>query len=268
MEAIAVLSSKKVIDDWKHQTKPTTIPGWNRVLGEFVFDYLYNDMLLSDCEVSLVNVKSTYERSELTEFTGNIKSVYMLDNNSEFMFGMFRSLVKEDPIDTRLVRRINKSLTKNVLDGRKYNVGERPGEWRKETYTFGDGKTGCTPPKIASRMTELMTLMEGQKAESLQIAAVSHCLFQNIHPFADGNGRTGRALTNYYLMSQNFTPLIFLNEYKDMYYDALRKFDEDKTNALPLYEYMRLMHELTWKDEDVDIPMSASFAMFNERKED
>lgn len=38
-------------------------------------------------------------------------------------------------------------------------------------------------------------------------AAAFHALFENIHPFADGNGRTGRILLNYLLEKRDILPL-------------------------------------------------------------
>jgi len=47
-----------------------------------------------------------------------------------------------------------------------------------------------------------------------------------IHPFADGNGRVGRTLLNYYLMTHGYPPLVLYSEDKKTYYLALSVFDE------------------------------------------
>ena len=53
-----------------------------------------------------------------------------------------------------------------------------------------------------------------------------HLKFESIHPFADGNGRTGRTLMNYYLMINGLPPTILYEEDKKAYYMALAVYDK------------------------------------------
>ena len=53
-----------------------------------------------------------------------------------------------------------------------------------------------------------------------------HLNFESIHPFADGNGRVGRTLMNYFLMIHQHPPTIFYEEDKEVYYMALATFDK------------------------------------------
>ncbi|MGE9963813.1 Fic family protein [Fusicatenibacter saccharivorans] len=48
-----------------------------------------------------------------------------------------------------------------------------------------------------------------------------HLRFEEIHPFAGGNGRVGRTLLNYYLMTHDYPPMILYSEDKRTYYMAL-----------------------------------------------
>lgn len=43
---------------------------------------------------------------------------------------------------------------------------------------------------------------------ALTAAAFFHAKFENIHPFADGNGRTGRLVMNYLLVIHNHPPIV------------------------------------------------------------
>lgn len=51
----------------------------------------------------------------------------------------------------------------------------------------------------------------------LEIAAYIHCEIIKIHPFEDGNGRTARAMMNYYLLRNNCMPIIIWYNVRDEY---------------------------------------------------
>ena len=76
-------------------------------------------------------------------------------------------------------------------------------------------------------------------------AAYLHARFENIHPFADGNGRVGRTLVNYYLMIHNSPPLIVYEEDKKLYFECLQRFDEEE-ELEPLTRFLAYETEKTW----------------------
>jgi Fic family protein len=56
----------------------------------------------------------------------------------------------------------------------------------------------------------------------VEIAALAHYKFVYIHPFYDGNGRTGRLLMNLILMRAGYPPVIILKEERLAYYEYLQ----------------------------------------------
>ena len=61
--------------------------------------------------------------------------------------------------------------------------------------------------------------------EKLESVLDTHIQFERIHPFSDGNGRTGRMLMNYSLLQEGFPPLIIEKETKATYVELLAKQD-------------------------------------------
>ena len=110
----------------------------------------------------------------------------------------------------------------------------------------GRGEVGAAPEDVAEEMAELLAELEDAGPEqSLTAAAYFHAKFENIHPFADGNGRTGRLAMNYLLALRDHPPIIIHEEDRRDYYGALEAWDEAQTLE-PLRAFLQAQLEKTW----------------------
>lgn len=62
--------------------------------------------------------------------------------------------------------------------------------------------------------------------------ALFHLKFESIHPFIDGNGRTGRLILNFELMKNGLVPINIKNKDKRRYYDAFKLYNESEDSSL------------------------------------
>jgi Fic family protein len=138
-------------------------------------------------------------------------------------------LVKQNGLITnRIILEIQKELEGN-------NAGFRrlPGTALKNSST---GETIYTPPQDFEEINRLMTNLEKFindpsicDLDPLVKMAVIHYQFESIHPFYDGNGRTGRIINILYLITQNLQnlPVLYLSRYiiqnKSDYYRLLQE---------------------------------------------
>ena len=103
-----------------------------------------------------------------------------------------------------------------------------PGEYRWDMRYVTSSSIFPPPP---ARVPELMgALLASPLAHpGVATAALFHLVFEDIHPFGDGNGRTGRALLNLMLMEAGFPPIAFKadRESARRYYDAIAAFAGD-----------------------------------------
>ncbi len=106
----------------------------------------------------------------------------------------------------------------------------------------------ATPEETPAKMEELVNWyreqLEREDANPIFIAALFHHRFINIHPFDDGNGRTGRLLMNFILMKYGFPPAIIKTEDKLNYYRALQQADGGAVDVFVEYIAKNLVRSL------------------------
>jgi Fic family protein len=130
----------------------------------------------------------------------------------------------------RLVRELHKELTHEARATQYSN----PGEFRESQNWIGGSRPDnarFVPPPPAEMLLSLGELEQFMHAEdNIPIvikAGLIHAQFETIHPFLDGNGRTGRMLITFYLWKEGFleTSVLFLSSYfkrhQQVYYEKL-----------------------------------------------
>ncbi|MEM7572859.1 MAG: Fic family protein [Bacteroidota bacterium] len=134
------------------------------------------------------------------------------------------------PVSTRLIKKVHQRLMQGVRGKQK-----SPGEFRRSQVWIG-GRTPETavivpPPweEIEGLLSDLEYFIHNQNLQlpPLIRVAITHYQFEAIHPFLDGNGRTGRMLIMLQLLHYGLLkhPTLYLSDFIDkhrsLYYDHL-----------------------------------------------
>ena len=141
------------------------------------------------------------------------------------------------PVSTRLIREIHERLLMGV---RGANL--QPGQLRQSQNWIGPaGSTINTatfipppPHEVPDQLGELERFIHSEEAMPALIRiGLTHAQFETIHPFLDGNGRTGRLLITFLLCQQEILqqPVLYLSHYlkanRAEYYDHLQNVRAD-----------------------------------------
>ena len=119
-----------------------------------------------------------------------------------------------------------KSLHGILLRGTKAEVlGFPVGEYKTITNYVGDRETAPVE-EVASRMEALLADYEAGEADCKALVRF-HYLFESIHPFQDGNGRTGRLLLFKECLRRGVIPFIIEDSKKAFYYRGLREYERN-----------------------------------------
>lgn len=122
-----------------------------------------------------------------------------------------------------------------MIEHNKAGIRKNPGTKLINSKT---GEVIYTPPQDEKEIRDLLKnledyINENDDVDPLIKMALIHYQFESIHPFYDGNGRTGRILNVLYLVLNNLldSPILYLSNYinknKDEYYRLFTEFREN-----------------------------------------
>jgi len=198
----------------------------------------------------------------------------MLDHFDAFEYMMRNT---EHPLDESLLKEINKRVTLHTLSYRSPDA--IPGEYTTTDIAAGDTVFGdheelvARVPKLLDStekaiQTVLQTQDVSQEQSMLQaqvdsianssdapnvphpmvLAARFHGFYEYLHPFRDGNGRTGRLISNYILLRLGHPILIIPSEARQEHISALRMIRTEATDE-HLIRFFFKMAKLRMKNE-------------------
>ena len=138
----------------------------------------------------------------------------------------------------------------SIILGREMKVRRVPGTKLLNSAT---GDVVDTPPEGEDLLRRLLSnlfrwLHEDDEVDPIIKAAIAHYQFEAIHPFTDGNGRTGRILVVLYLAEQRLlrSPALFLSSAilsnREEYYQAIKNATESKKLTSYLIWFLEVLH--------------------------
>ena len=175
----------------------------NETLKNFIIDFAFNTTSIEGNTISLKQAQNLL-LNNLTPANKTLREIYDLQNTEK----VFLDLLHKKNLNHELICEIHDSL----MD----NIDLRKGYRTEEVRIF-----------IKTDMDLLIKWYEENKNKlhPLVLAGIFHHKFEKIHPFMDGNGRTGRMLINWILLSNNYPPLVIRKKNRTKYLSALNKAD-------------------------------------------
>ena len=136
-------------------------------------------------------------------------------------FKMFDEVIKslDKPLTIEMIKSYHFQLKAGVFED--YANGYPIGEFKKYKNHVSDIETELSE-NIPARVAELVHNYE-KSDKTIKDIARFHAEYEHIHPFQDGNGRTGRAIMLKQCLDANIIPVIVRADEKLLYYSALHQ---------------------------------------------
>ncbi|MBI2045346.1 Fic family protein [Candidatus Pacearchaeota archaeon] len=195
---------------------------------EFAKEFIFNSNNIEGSKIPPERVKEIIDTGDTKYNDRNeVKEV----KNSILAFEYLKKSFK---FNLTSIKRLYHILTKDLLMAGNIPY---PKGFKKEKVIVGDSQT--TPPeKVREELTNLLNWYRANKNKihPLILAFEFHKRYEDIHPFRDGNGRTGRLIMNKILMSAGYYAMVVYKENKLAYFNALEQAIEGRSKGY--YQFM------------------------------
>jgi len=216
---------ERLRNDFKRKLKRLDEKLIEDMFRDFKTFYIYNTNAIEGNTLTLEETNLLLNENKTPE--GNdLKEIYDHINEKD----AFDFILKNKPeINNELIVKLH-----SMLLGK---IDKRVGYYRQHNVrVFGASFETSPAVHVKADMSILLKWYSKNKGilHPLVLAAIFHEKFERIHPFYDGNGRTGRILSNLILLQRNYPPLIIENARRKDYYKVLsaaHKADLTKTDV-------------------------------------
>ena len=204
------------------------------VFENFILSFAVNS---TSIEGNTINLKEAHELFTKDKIPKNktLREIYDLKNTKKVILFLKE---KSSKIDGDLIIKVHDMLLENI-DKR---IGFRTHEIRIFGQPFKPSPAGYVKADI--KILVDWYNKNKTKLNPLVLAILFHHKFEKIHPFSDGNGRTGRVLMNHILDLAGYPPSIITKRFRKDYISAMNDADKALSKSLTninFTEYKKLI---------------------------
>lgn len=190
----------------------------------------YNSNKIEGSTLTPEQTASLFDNGTLPKSDDYYRAKDVEEMNGHFL--MFNYMLDSLELDLSedIIKKFHYELKSGVFEDRAN--GYAIGDYKKRPNMIGMYKT-TLPSEVNDEMKSLLEWYSG-KEKTIETLAEFHARFVSIHPFQDGNGRTGRMiLYRESLRYDSLQPFIILDEDRNEYLESLKQYrEENKVDKL------------------------------------
>ena len=156
------------------------------------------------------------------------REIYEAINHKKALELVFKNLKNNDEFNEGFIKKLNETINRDIKDTEGYRT--------VQVFIRGSEHIPPAPEKIPNLMNYFIYNYNHDEQNIFYKLAKYHIEFEKIHPFEDGNGRTGRLLLNYELIKNNLPPVVISKDDRVKYFEFLKNDD-----IIGLAEWLRAL---------------------------
>lgn len=185
----------------------------------------YNSNKIEGSTLTPEQTASLFDEGTLPQNNDYYRAKDVEETNGHFlMFNYMLDTLREE-LSEELIKRFHYELKSGVFEDRAN--GYAIGAYKTRPNMVGMYKT-ILPKDVGTEMGKLLNWYYEQE-KNIKTLAEFHARYEAIHPFQDGNGRTGRLLLfRESLKYETLSPFIILDDDRNAYIEGLKEYRESK----------------------------------------
>jgi Fic family protein len=208
---LAEIDRQKAQLDAARPLPPETVASMREVL---TLDWTYNSNAIEGNTLTLQETKVVLEGITIGGKT--LREHLEATNHRDAIQYVEEVVAKREPLTEWQIKNIHSLVLRAIAD-------KDAGRYRQGNVRIGGAST--IPPDAVHLPQEMADLVawyeQAGHMHAVERAAELHTRFVKIHPFIDGNGRTGRLLLNFELMKSGYPPAVIRTQDRQTYYRVL-----------------------------------------------
>lgn len=188
----------------------------------------YNSNKIEGSTLTEEQTASLFDTGSLPKSDDYYRAKDIEEMNGHFL--MFNLMINtlDQELSEDLIKRFHYELKSGVFEDRAN--GYAIGDYKTRPNIIGSNRT-TLPKDVPAEMKNLLEWYHTQE-KSLTTLAQFHTRYETIHPFQDGNGRTGRLILFRECLINNLIPFIIEDKNRNEYIEALKTARDDDFSAL------------------------------------
>lgn len=185
----------------------------------------YNSNKIEGSTLTEEQTASLFDHGTLPKSDDYYRAKDVEEMNGHFL--MFNKMLDtlDEPLTQELIKQFHYELKSGVFEDRAN--GYAIGDYKRRPNMIGMYQT-ARPELVAQEMNVLMDWYHSQEINHCIIAEF-HARYGSIHPFQDGNGRTGRLILFRECLKHAILPVVIEDANRNEYLEALKEYREEKT---------------------------------------
>lgn len=185
----------------------------------------YNSNKIEGSTLTEEQTASLFDNGTLPKSDDYYRAKDVEEMNGHFL--MFNKMLDtlEEPLTQELIKQFHFELKSGVFEDRAN--GYAIGDYKKRPNMIGMYPT-IRPDNVEQEMYLLIEWYDGQE-RNLSVLAEFHAKYERIHPFQDGNGRTGRLILFRECLKNGLVPVVIEDANRNEYLEGLKEYREQET---------------------------------------
>ncbi len=183
----------------------------------------YNSNKIEGSTLTEEQTASLFDNGTLPKSDDYYRAKDVEEMNGHFL--MFNKMLDtlDESLSQELIKQFHFELKSGVFEDRAN--GYAIGDYKQRPNMIGMHQT-VRPENVAREMYLLMDWYDDQMA-NISVLAEFHARYESIHPFQDGNGRTGRLILFRECLKKGIVPVVIEDTNRNEYLEALKKYREE-----------------------------------------